>query len=162
MSDHRKRVATAAPPPLFKQKSWSPDTFRDEAWLRRQDIHRNGRRSRSVTEEDLDELKGCIELGFGFDSPELDRKLSDTLPALGLFYAVNKSYSDSLTKSPPPTLFSSFFFVVLLLLSVLRWVFFVPDWEPSSDSQSRRRSSSGEGKVETVGASGGMFGEAID
>ncbi|KAK9135997.1 hypothetical protein Syun_015327 [Stephania yunnanensis] len=107
MSDHRKRVATAAPPPLFKQKSWSPDTFRDEAWLRRQDIHRNGRRSRSVTEEDLDELKGCIELGFGFDSPELDRKLSDTLPALGLFYAVNKSYSDSLTKSPPPTLFSS-------------------------------------------------------
>ncbi|KAK9109200.1 hypothetical protein Sjap_017260 [Stephania japonica] len=103
-------VITIPPPPLFKQKSWSPDSFRDEAWLRRQDLHRHGRRSRSVTEEDLDELKGCIELGFGFDSPELDRKLSDTFPALGLFYSVNKNCSaDSFAKSPPPTLFSSSF-----------------------------------------------------
>lgn len=80
--------------PLYKQKSWSPDIYREEAWLRRKGNH-DHRRSKSVTEEDLDELKGCIELGFGFDSPDnqKDPRLSDTLPALGLYYAVNKHYS---------------------------------------------------------------------
>ncbi|XP_043708679.1 uncharacterized protein LOC122657941 [Telopea speciosissima] len=85
--------------PLYKQRSWSPDTYRDEAWLKRKGNYRKSRRSRSVTDEDLDELKACIELGFGFDSPDLDRKLSDTLPALGFYYAVNKQYSDSISKS---------------------------------------------------------------
>ncbi|KAH7847627.1 hypothetical protein Vadar_028328 [Vaccinium darrowii] len=90
--------------PLFKQKSWSPDVYRDEAWLRRKD--RRKRRSKSVTDEDLDELKACIELGFGFDSPDMDPGLSDTLPALGLYYAVNKTYYDSVSKSSS-SLFSS-------------------------------------------------------
>ncbi|GLU13566.1 hypothetical protein SLE2022_301950 [Rubroshorea leprosula] len=86
--------------PLYKQRSWSPDIFRDEAWLRRKGNSKN-RRSKSVTDEDLDELKACIELGFGFDSPKADRdqRLSDTLPALGLFYAVNKQYNDAVSKS---------------------------------------------------------------
>ncbi|XWS33617.1 hypothetical protein CRYUN_Cryun22dG0098300 [Craigia yunnanensis] len=84
--------------PLYKQRSWSPDIFRDEAWLRRKGNNKN-RRSKSVTDEDLDELKACIELGFGFDSPEVDQRLSDTLPALGLYYAVNKNYNDSVSKS---------------------------------------------------------------
>ncbi|XVF15555.1 hypothetical protein REPUB_Repub09cG0164300 [Reevesia pubescens] len=83
--------------PLYKQRSWSPDIFRDEAWLRRKGNSKN-RRSKSVTDEDLDELKACIELGFGFDSPEVDQRLSDTLPALGLYYAVNKNYNDTLSK----------------------------------------------------------------
>ncbi|KAJ4966194.1 hypothetical protein NE237_018043 [Protea cynaroides] len=87
------------PAPLYKQRSWSPDTFRDEAWLKRKGNYRRSRISRSVTDEDLDELKACIELGFVFDSPDLDRKLSDTLPALGLYHAVNKQYSDSISKS---------------------------------------------------------------
>ncbi|TKY70569.1 hypothetical protein E2542_SST06860 [Spatholobus suberectus] len=92
-------------PPLFKQRSWSPDAYRDEAWLRRKGNNKN-RRSKSVTDEDVDELKACIELGFGFDSsPEvgLDRRLSDTLPALGLYYAVNKSYNDSLVPKTTPS-----------------------------------------------------------
>lgn len=51
------------------------------------------RRSRSVTDEDVDEIKACIELGFGFDSPEMDQRLSDTFPAYGLYYStVNKQY----------------------------------------------------------------------
>ncbi|KAK1383281.1 Membrane insertase YidC [Heracleum sosnowskyi] len=90
------------PAPLYKQKSWSPDLYRDEAWLKRQGINKNRhRRSKSVTNEDIDELKGCIELGFGFaDSPEIDRRLSDTLPALGLLnYALNKQYYNSATSS---------------------------------------------------------------
>lgn len=55
-----------------------------------------------MTDEDLDELKACIELGFGFDSPdaEFDPKLSDTLPALGLYYAVNNQYrNDAASRS---------------------------------------------------------------
>ncbi|XP_042501174.1 uncharacterized protein LOC122079022 [Macadamia integrifolia] len=93
----------AAPPPvplpLYKQRSWSADTYRDEVWLKRKGNHKRKQRSGSVTDEDLDELKACIELGFGFDSPDLDRKLSDTLPALGLYHAVTKQYSDSISKS---------------------------------------------------------------
>lgn len=88
---------------LYKQRSWSPDAYRDEAWLRRKGNWKN-RRSRSVTDEDVDELKACIELGFGFESsPEVepDQRLSDTLPALELYYAVNKSYNNSLLSKPP-------------------------------------------------------------
>jgi hypothetical protein len=90
---------------LYKQHSWSPDAYRDEAWLRRKGNSKN-RRSKSVTDEDLDELKACIELGFGFDdslSPELDQRLSDTLPALGLYYAVNKQYNDTVSKPTTTT-----------------------------------------------------------
>ncbi|GMN30113.1 hypothetical protein TIFTF001_002705 [Ficus carica] len=99
-----------APPPLYKQRSWSPDVCREEAWLRRKNNsgmrrksrHQLQQRSKSVTDEDLDELKACIELGFGFDSPEpADQRLSDTLPALELYYAVNKHYNDSLNPSKP-------------------------------------------------------------
>lgn len=86
------------PSPLYKQRSWSPDIYRDEAWLKRKGKSKN-RRSKSVTDEDLDELKACIELGFGFDSPVADQRLSDTLPALGLYYAVNKQYNDTVSKS---------------------------------------------------------------
>ncbi|KAI3441390.1 uncharacterized protein J3R85_002678 [Psidium guajava] len=84
--------------PLHKQHSWSPDVLRDEAWQRRKGSFK-GRRRTSVTDDDLDELKGCIELGFGFDAPDVDPKLSDTLPALELYRAVNKRYHRSLSRS---------------------------------------------------------------
>ncbi|KAL9464314.1 hypothetical protein AB3S75_002003 [Citrus x aurantiifolia] len=104
----RQAPAAAQPAPqgLRKQHSWSPDVYRDEAWLRRKGNFKN-KRSKSVTDEDVDELKACIELGFGFDSPAgpdqdaADQRLSDTLPALELYYAVNKHY---LSKSTPPSL----------------------------------------------------------
>ncbi|XP_055805916.1 uncharacterized protein LOC129874627 isoform X1 [Solanum dulcamara] len=94
--------SSAAMSPLYKQKSWSPDTFRDEAWQRRKGTHgsRRKRRSKSVTDDDLDEIKACIELGFGFDSPEMDQRLSDAFPAYDLFYAVNKQYVDTISKAP--------------------------------------------------------------
>ncbi|GAB2279666.1 hypothetical protein Dimus_014311 [Dionaea muscipula] len=87
------------PAPLRKQRTWSPDIHRDEAWLRRKD--QRNRRRKSLTDEDLDELKACIELGFGFgfDSPDPDKRLSDTFPALGFYYAVNRHYSDTVSKS---------------------------------------------------------------
>ncbi|KVI09046.1 uncharacterized protein LOC112524159 [Cynara cardunculus var. scolymus] len=84
---------------LYTQKSWSPDLHRDEEWIRRKGKH-DHRRSKSVTDEDIDELKACIELGFGFEhSPKLDDRLSNTLPALGLYHAVNKQYFDTISKS---------------------------------------------------------------
>ncbi|KAJ4836336.1 hypothetical protein Tsubulata_007297 [Turnera subulata] len=82
--------------------SWSPDTGREEVWLRRKGSFTAGRRrsgcNKSVTDDDLDELKACIELGFGF-GPDLDPKLSDTFPALNLYCAVNKQYNDRLSRT---------------------------------------------------------------
>ncbi|KAI3713055.1 hypothetical protein L1987_71625 [Smallanthus sonchifolius] len=101
---HSAAAPTRPPPPLisplYKHNSWSPDIVRDEEWLRRKDKHdlRHRRQKNSVTDEDIDELKACIELGFGFS--ESDDRLSSTLPALGLYYAVNKRYNDSISKSP--------------------------------------------------------------
>ncbi|KAJ8546157.1 hypothetical protein K7X08_018740 [Anisodus acutangulus] len=100
--DPRLSPPSAAVSSLYKQNSWSPDIIRDEAWQRRKNTYgsRLKQRSKSVTDEDLDELKACIELGYGFDSPEMDQRLSDTFPAYGLFYAVNKQYADTLSKTP--------------------------------------------------------------
>ncbi|KAJ8766657.1 hypothetical protein K2173_001177 [Erythroxylum novogranatense] len=99
------------PRPLYKQLSWSPDTEREETWLRLKGNSktRRLRRVKSVTDEDLEELKACIELGFGFEpeSPDLDPKLSDTFPALGFYCAVNKQYSNSLSRSSSASSLSS-------------------------------------------------------
>ncbi|KAI4298461.1 hypothetical protein L6164_032016 [Bauhinia variegata] len=90
------------PRPLYKQQSWSPDIIRDEAWQRKKGNHvadRRHRPSKSLSDDDLEELKACIELGFGFDSPEIDPKLSNTIPALELYHAVHKQYNCSLSRS---------------------------------------------------------------
>lgn len=50
---------------------------------------------------DLDELKACMELGFDFNSPEMDQRLSDTFPVNGLYYDVNKQYNDAVSRTPP-------------------------------------------------------------
>lgn len=101
----KRNAPPSQPPrrPLIKQHSWSPDADREEAWLRRKGKRQSDRlgRSKSVTDEDLEELRGCIELGFGFepDSQDLDPRLNETLPALGLYCAVNKQYSSRLSRT---------------------------------------------------------------
>ncbi|PRQ23102.1 hypothetical protein RchiOBHm_Chr6g0257581 [Rosa chinensis] len=83
-----------APPPrpLYKQNSWSPDILLEETWQRQKSNWgtRSLNRSKSISDDDLEELKACIELGFGFDSPEIDPKLCRTLPALESYHALNK------------------------------------------------------------------------
>uniref|UniRef100_J3LHF0 Uncharacterized protein n=1 Tax=Oryza brachyantha TaxID=4533 RepID=J3LHF0_ORYBR len=83
---------------LLKQNSWSPDIERDEAWERRRGMHKGSsalRRVRSVTDDDLDELRGCMDLGFGFEAAGCPlcgagrSRLVETLPALDLYYAVH-------------------------------------------------------------------------
>ncbi|XP_076900286.1 uncharacterized protein LOC143554409 [Bidens hawaiensis] len=87
------------PSSLHKHNSLTNDFYREETWLRRKDNHRrhqHHRRSKSlVTTEDINELKGCVDLGFHFASEPT--KLSRTLPALDLYYAT----------SAPPTPSSS-------------------------------------------------------
>lgn len=83
--------------PLHKHKSWSPDILRDEEWVKRKDKQLHRRQNKSVTDEDIDELKASIELGFGFN--ESNDRLSNTLPALGLYYAVNRNYQHTISKS---------------------------------------------------------------
>ncbi|XP_050224545.1 uncharacterized protein LOC126674181 [Mercurialis annua] len=104
-----------APPPIWKNKKRLSkqlsmcETRRDIAWERRrrqilsQERVRknsvNGGDSDDLTDEDLHELKGCIELGFGFNEEE-GQHLCNTLPALDLYFAVNRQLSPSPVSTP--------------------------------------------------------------
>ncbi|XP_022767842.1 uncharacterized protein LOC111312107 [Durio zibethinus] len=58
------------------------------------------KRTKSLTDEDLDELKGCLDLGFGFSYEEIP-ELCNTLPALELCYSMSQKYlGDQHHKSP--------------------------------------------------------------
>ncbi|XP_074281502.1 uncharacterized protein LOC141606314 [Silene latifolia] len=71
-------------------------------------------RTKSLTDDDLDELKGCVDLGFGFSYDEIP-ELCNTLPALELCYSMSQKFLDehnhsdtasssgSETSSPMPT-----------------------------------------------------------
>ena len=68
---HCHQLLHLAPPPrpLYKQRSWSLDTYLDEACQRHKSSNtRHSRhRSKSITNQDLDGLKACIEMGFSFE-----------------------------------------------------------------------------------------------
>lgn len=78
---------------------------RDIAWEKRRNQMLQHERRRNIgvhddlTDEDLNELKGCIELGFGFNEED-GQTLCDTLPALDLYFAVNRHLSPSPISSP--------------------------------------------------------------
>ncbi|URE07498.1 hypothetical protein MUK42_19525 [Musa troglodytarum] len=74
----------------------------DEAAAEGDERRLNGK-TRSLTDEDLDELRGSIDLGFGFSEEEGGQDLCDTLPALNLYFAVNRQLSDpKIQLSPSP------------------------------------------------------------
>ncbi|CAO1942656.1 unnamed protein product [Urochloa humidicola] len=50
-------------------------------------------RTRSLTDDDLEELKGCLDLGFGFAYSEIP-ELCGTLPALELCYSMTRRFLD--------------------------------------------------------------------
>lgn len=81
---------------LSKQLSML-ETRRDIAWerRRRQMLHhleKHNEGGDDLTDEDLSELKGSIELGFGFNE-EQGQHLTTTLPALDLYFAVTRQIS---------------------------------------------------------------------
>jgi hypothetical protein len=47
-----------------------------------------------LIDEDVDELRGCIDLGYGFSNDEEDLELCNTPPALELYYAITRQYND--------------------------------------------------------------------
>ncbi|XP_011037064.1 PREDICTED: uncharacterized protein LOC105134374 [Populus euphratica] len=51
------------------------------------------KRTKSLTDDDLDELKGCLDLGFGFSYDEIP-ELCNTLPALELCYSMSQKFLD--------------------------------------------------------------------
>lgn len=59
-------------------------------------------RTKSLTDEDLDELKGCLDLGFGFSYEEIP-ELCSTLPALELCYSMSQKYLDDHPHKSPET-----------------------------------------------------------
>jgi hypothetical protein len=52
-----------------------------------------------LTDDDLDELKGCLDLGFGFSYDEIP-ELCNTLPALELCYSMSQKFLDEHQKPP--------------------------------------------------------------
>lgn len=51
------------------------------------------KRAKSLTDDDLEELKGCVDLGFGFNYEEIP-ELCNTLPALELCYSMSQKFMD--------------------------------------------------------------------
>ncbi|CAA7027314.1 unnamed protein product [Microthlaspi erraticum] len=49
--------------------------------------------AKSLTDDDLEELKGCLDLGFGFSYDEIP-ELCNTLPALELCYSMSQKFLD--------------------------------------------------------------------
>ncbi|KAK9732867.1 hypothetical protein RND81_04G028400 [Saponaria officinalis] len=99
-------------PPLSKSKKRLTkqlsmcETPRDKAWeKRRRQISKQERKRNLVidvenlTDGDFDELKGSIELGFGFDE-QAGQQLCNTLPALDIYFAVNRQLSPSPVSTP--------------------------------------------------------------
>ncbi|THU68862.1 hypothetical protein C4D60_Mb08t08340 [Musa balbisiana] len=57
--------------------------------------------TRSLTEEDLEELKGCLDLGFGFNYEGIP-ELRNTLPALELCYSMSQMFHLNDRRQPMP------------------------------------------------------------
>ncbi|CAI9279004.1 unnamed protein product [Lactuca saligna] len=85
---------------LLKQLSLS-ESPRNVAWERRRRLNlikekkkkkkdESGSAATDELSEDLKELKGCLELGFGFNDDEGGQRLTNTLPALDIYFAVNR------------------------------------------------------------------------
>ncbi|KAL5998105.1 hypothetical protein ACLOJK_009040 [Asimina triloba] len=58
-------------------------------------------RTKSLTDGDLDELKGCVDLGFGFSYDEIP-ELCNTLPALELCYSMSQKFLDEQQQQKSP------------------------------------------------------------
>ena len=58
-------------------------------------------RAKSLTDDDLEDLKGCLDLGFGFSYDEIP-ELCNTLPALELCYSMRRRFSDDKNNNKTP------------------------------------------------------------
>ncbi|XP_042472642.1 uncharacterized protein LOC122055330 [Zingiber officinale] len=89
---------------------WGKDLKQEETWRRKtgggvtlegyvdggdgiEDRTDGVARTKSLRGEDLEELKGCLDLGFGFNYDEIP-ELCNTLPALELCYSMSQRFLD--------------------------------------------------------------------
>ncbi|KAL9248012.1 hypothetical protein vseg_021378 [Gypsophila vaccaria] len=109
-SEELQRLVHA--PPFWKNKKKLSkqlslcETHRDQAWekRRRQILRKERKKNLSIdvgdlTDGDFNELRGSIELGFGFNE-EAGQHLCNTLPALDLYFAVHRQLSPSPVSTP--------------------------------------------------------------
>ncbi|CAN6448921.1 unnamed protein product [Victoria cruziana] len=73
---------------------------------RKEDGVKKFSRTKSLTDDDLDELKGCVDLGFGFSYEEIP-ELCNTLPALELCYSMSQRFMDEQQQRSPSSESSS-------------------------------------------------------
>lgn len=78
---------------MWERRRWQ-QVLREERWMKSSNNTGDSGSESDITDDDLSELKGCIELGFGFKEEE-GQALCNTLPALGLYFAVNRHLSPS-------------------------------------------------------------------
>ncbi|KAK1426622.1 hypothetical protein QVD17_15298 [Tagetes erecta] len=102
-----RRVQSARPlksRKIFSRQLSMSETERELAWekkrnqMRMQEQKReslNIENANELSDEDLDELKGCIELGFAFNEENGGQSLTNTFPALDHYFAVNRLTSPS-------------------------------------------------------------------
>lgn len=97
--EHRRRQV------LDRKKRVMATEDQDLVVLDEEEEERRGKgKMRSLTDEDFDELRGSIDLGFGFNEEDGGYDLCDTLPALDLYFKVNRQLSEpKLQSSPSPT-----------------------------------------------------------
>ncbi|KAI3889110.1 hypothetical protein MKX03_004273 [Papaver bracteatum] len=85
---------------LKKKKKKKNQVFLEGCYIDEEDSSEGGglvSRTMSLTDEDLDELKGCVDLGFGFSYEEIP-ELCNTLPALELCYSMSQRFMDEHSK----------------------------------------------------------------
>ncbi|XP_076899214.1 uncharacterized protein LOC143553021 [Bidens hawaiensis] len=90
---------------MFSRQLSMLDSERELAWERKCHQMRMQERKRELTvenpdelsDEDLKELKGCIELGFVFTEEDGGQSLANTLPALDHYFAVNRLASPTMS-----------------------------------------------------------------
>nr|XP_043611704.1 uncharacterized protein LOC122583352 [Erigeron canadensis] len=90
---------------IFSRQLSMSETKRDLAWeqKRQQMLIQERKREETIAnpndlcDHDLNELKGCIELGFGFDEEKGGQNLTKSLPALDFYFAVNRIGSPTMS-----------------------------------------------------------------
>ncbi|KAI3876362.1 hypothetical protein MKW98_021214 [Papaver atlanticum] len=99
-SNYSEFASAPADPWVLKKKKKKNQVFLEGCYIDEEDSAEGGglvSRTMSLTDEDLDELKGCVDLGFGFSYEEIP-ELCNTLPALELCYSMSQRFMDEHSK----------------------------------------------------------------
>ncbi|GAA0147533.1 hypothetical protein Leryth_001808 [Lithospermum erythrorhizon] len=87
---------------LFRNEKKQKQTRKNHVFLEGYvEVHEEDElcRTKSLTDDDLEELKGCLDLGFGFNYDEIP-ELCNTFPALELCYSMSQKYQNEQHKGP--------------------------------------------------------------